>query len=247
MSNVKMIWSTPDGDNLIAYIARVSNPDNQDNEATAPKLIKYLLQHGHFSPFEMVNACIEINTTRDIGRQILRHRSFSFQEFSQRYADVTLLGGMVGRECRLQDAKNRQNSLDCDDAAVEKSWEAMQDYVWANAISSYTYALEQGIAKEQARALLPEGLTPSRMYMNGTLRSWIHYLKARLDPFMGSGTTGVAAVQMGRQFIGIERERKYFDIACKRIEDAQRQENLFGFADSQPSADMFQVNLWGEK
>ena len=178
-----MIWSTPDGDNLIAYIARVSNPDNQDNEATAPKLIKYLLQHGHVSPFEMVNACIEINTTRDIGRQILRHRSFSFQEFSQRYADVSLLGDQMElRECRLQDSKNRQNSIESDDEDLNHAFTGAQHKVWEAAMMHYKNALENGIAKEQARALLPEGLTPSRMYMNGTLRSWIHYLKARLDP-----------------------------------------------------------------
>lgn len=180
MSNVKLVWVTPNGDDLIAYMARVSNPANQDNPDSA-RLIAYLIRNQHWSPLEMVNAVVEINTTRDIGRQILRHRSFSFQEFSQRYADASLLGDMVERECRLQDAKNRQNSLECDDPAAEVSWYRAQEFVWNAARSAYRNALLNGIAKEQARALLPEGLTPSRLYMNGTLRSWVHYLQLRMD------------------------------------------------------------------
>ena len=181
MSNVKLVWSTPDGDNLIAYMARVSNPANQDNP-DSERLIAYLIRNQHWSPLEMCSAVVEINTTRDIGRQILRHRSFSFQEFSQRYADASLLGGMVERECRMQDTKNRQSSLACDDPATEVSWARAQEKIWEAASNAYAAALKKGIAKEQARALLPEGLTPSRMYMSGTLRSWIHYLQLRMDP-----------------------------------------------------------------
>lgn len=185
MSAVKLIHSTPDGDALVAYMARVSNPENQDNPQSAG-LIKYLIKHHHWSPFEMVGACVEINTTRDIARQILRHRSFHFQEFSQRYADASLLGDMVERECRLQDTKNRQNSISIgwaeDDHVLMNAWDKEQEHVWDTAIAGYKWALSQGIAKEQARALLPEGLTPSRMYMHGTLRDWIHYIEVRTDP-----------------------------------------------------------------
>lgn len=181
MNTVKLIHSTPDGDALVAYMARVSNPENQDNPSS-DRLIRYLIDHKHWSPFEMVSACVEINTTRDIARQILRHRSFHFQEFSQRYADVSLLGDMVERECRLQDRQNRQNSTPCDDQLLSLFWEDAQGEVWASAKRQYEWALSQGIAKEQARALLPEGLTPSRMYMHGTLRDWIHYLAVRRDP-----------------------------------------------------------------
>ena len=184
MSNTKLVWATPDGDNLVAYLARVSNPNNQDNKATAPKLIKHLLDEGHWSPLEMVSACIEINTWRDIGRQILRHRSFSFQEFSQRYADVSVLPDLGPRECRTQDTKNRQNSIVTDDKDLKRLFEAMQSNVISESKYNYTLAIEKGIAKEVARTLLPEGLTPSRMYMSGTLRSWIHYLKVR----SGNGT-----------------------------------------------------------
>ncbi len=177
---VNLIWKTPDAENLLAYIARVSNPDNQDNPNIS-KLLKYMLDNSHFSPFEMVNLCVEINTTRDIARQILRHRSFSFQEFSQRYQTVDKLGDMVYRECRLQDTKNRQNSLPCDDAIKTHVWNAAQKDVYDLAIDAYNDMLDRGIAKEVARALLPEGLTPSRMYVNGTLRSWIHYVEVRCD------------------------------------------------------------------
>ena len=178
---VKLIWKTPDAESLLAYIARVSNPDNQDNP-NIKKLLKYMADNSHWSPFEMVNLCVEINTTRDIARQILRHRSFSFQEFSQRYQTVDKLGDMVYRECRLQDTKNRQNSLPCDDAIKTHVWNAAQKDVYDLAIDAYNDMLDRGIAKEVARALLPEGLTPSRMYVNGNLRSWIHYVQVRTDP-----------------------------------------------------------------
>jgi thymidylate synthase (FAD) len=177
---VNLIWATPDADNLIAKMARVSNPDNQDNPSIAG-LLRYMMREGHVSPFEMVNACVEINTTRDIGRQILRHRSFSFQEFSQRYASTDALPEAPLRECRLQDTINRQNSLETDDVSAVKQWEIAQKAVLSLSVQMYHAALSNGIAKEQARALLPEGLTSSRMYMNGTLRSWIFYLHQRLD------------------------------------------------------------------
>ena len=177
---VKLQWATPDIDQQILYMARVSNPDNQRSENT--RLIAYLMEHGHVSPFEMANVCIEIETTRDIGRQILRHRSFSFQEFSQRYQDAGKLGTIVNRECRLQDTKNRQNSLETADDKLRMEWESLQHRVERTAVNAYRQALDMGIAKEQARALLPEGLTLSRMYMNGNMRSWIFYLKQRLDP-----------------------------------------------------------------
>lgn len=181
MSAVKLIHSTPDGDALVAYMARVSNPENQDNPHSAG-LIKYLIKHHHWSPFEMVGACVEINTTRDIARQILRHRSFHFQEFSQRYADASLLGDMVDRECRLQDFKNRQNSTACEDNYLHADFYDAQSDLWKTALEKYKWAISMGVAKEQARALLPEGLTPSRMYMHGTLRDWIHYIDVRTDP-----------------------------------------------------------------
>lgn len=164
---------------LIAYCARVSNPANQFNTETSEKLIRYLIKHAHWSPLEMVNACMEITTTRDIARQILRHRSFSFQEFSQRYADPTKDLNFVTREARLQDPKNRQNSVETDDVKLKASWSAMQNVVRAAAKDAYTWAIENGIAKEQARAVLPEGLIESRLYMNGTLRSWIHFIQLR--------------------------------------------------------------------
>lgn len=179
--NVKLQWATPDIDKQIAYQARVSNPDNQGNEQIAG-LLNYCMREGHVSPFEMANVCLEINTTRDVARQILRHRSFSFQEFSQRYADVSVLGEMVAREVRLQDTVNRQNSFETDDFEHRYLWSEDQLEVWALASENYANALARGVAKEVARALLPEGLTPSRMYMNGTMRSWIHYLGQRLHP-----------------------------------------------------------------
>ena len=172
---VKLISVTPDAEKHMAYCARVSNPANQFNTETSEKLIKYLIKHQHWSPLEMVSACIEIETTRDIARQILRHRSFSFQEFSQRYADIRDLDSkMVVRKARLQDPKNRQNSVMTDDVSLHMAWEVHQRNVWNEAMKSYAWAIENGIAKEQARAILPEGNTPSRLYMQGSIRSWIH-------------------------------------------------------------------------
>jgi thymidylate synthase (FAD) len=171
----------PEGRNLleqIAYCARVSNPSNQDNTDTAEKLVRYLIKNQHWSPLEMVSVCLEIDTTRDIARQILRHRSFSFQEFSQRYADASQLG-FETREARLQDNKNRQNSIKNDNQALEAWWENYQLIVQRTALDAYQFALDKGIAKEQARSVLPEGMTKSRMYMNGTLRSWVHYIQLR--------------------------------------------------------------------
>jgi thymidylate synthase (FAD) len=167
-------------DEFIAYVARVSNPSNQNNTLTASKLLKYLAKHKHWSPFEMVNVVMEINTTRDIARQILRHRSFSFQEFSQRYADPTQDLGFFNREARLQDEKNRQNSIETDDSNLQHDWNIMQSQLLDMTEECYRWAVKNGIAKEQARAVLPEGLTVSRMYMNGTLRSWIHYCQLRM-------------------------------------------------------------------
>ena len=163
----------------IAYIARVSNPSNQNNSLTAEKLVRYLVKHKHWSPFEMASICIEIETTRDISKQILRHRSFSFQEFSQRYAEPGDLADFVLREARMQDEKNRQNSIECDNAHIAAFWENSQRNVISAARMAYEYAIKSGIAKEQARAVLPEGCTPTRMYMNGTLRSWLHYIEIR--------------------------------------------------------------------
>jgi len=173
-----------DAQELIAYCARVSNPSNQFNTETSEKLIRYLVKHQHWSPLEMVSACIEITTTRDIARQILRHRSFSFQEFSQRYADPTKDLSFVLRDARLQDTKNRQNSvnLDLSDASqreLSRLWLEKQQEVIRAASDAYTWAVTNGIAKEQARAVLPEGITESRLYMNGTLRSWIHFIELR--------------------------------------------------------------------
>lgn len=177
-SKVSLVWATPDIENTVAYCARVSNPSNQANNETAPKLLKYLMKNKHWSPFEMANVCMEIETTRDIARQILRHRSFSFQEFSQRYAEATEFDI---RECRMQDTKNRQNSLVTEDQYLKHWWNAAQLRVQDEAELVYKQALSKGIAKEQARALLPEGLTMSKMYMNGTLRSWLHYVEIRCD------------------------------------------------------------------
>ena len=164
---------------LIAYCARVSNPSNQNNTKTSEKLIRYLVKHKHWSPFEMASVCLEIETTRDIARQILRHRSFSFQEFSQRYADPTKDLDFVMREARLQDNKNRQNSIEIDNANIQANWKMRQSTVMQEVLESYNWAIANGIAKEQARAVLPEGNTESRLYMNGTIRSWIHYIELR--------------------------------------------------------------------
>jgi thymidylate synthase (FAD) len=164
---------------LVAYCARVSNPSNQLNTETSERLIRYLIKHQHWSPLEMVSACMEITTTRDIARQILRHRSFSFQEFSQRYADPVKDLNFVHREARLQDPKNRQNSIPTDTKWLQDAWRDLQDNVIREAKFAYNWAIQNGIAKEQARAVLPEGLMESRLYMNGTLRSWIHYIELR--------------------------------------------------------------------
>jgi len=187
MNNAKIIAVTQPTDNssvdeFVAYVARVSNPSNQNNKETAPKLLRYLAKHKHWSPFEMVNVVMEINTTRDIARQILRHRSFSFQEFSQRYADPTSDLGFLPREARLQDEKNRQNSIEYDNPELQAGWRKKQEELIACAQETYNWAIRRGIAKEQARAVLPEGNTVSRMYMNGTLRSWIHYCQLRSGP-----------------------------------------------------------------
>ena len=179
-----------DAQELIAYCARVSNPSNQFNTETSEKLIRYLIKHKHWSPLEMVSACIEITTTRDIARQILRHRSFSFQEFSQRYADPTRDLSFVLRDARKQDTKNRQNSVELDvenndaDRFLASQWENIQNGVITKAREAYEWAIANGIAKEQARAVLPEGLIESRLYMNGTLRSWVHFIELRT----GNGT-----------------------------------------------------------
>ena len=169
---------------LVAFCARVSNPSNQLNTETSEKLIKYLIKNAHWSPLEMVSACLEIETTRDIARQILRHRSFSFQEFSQRYANPVKDLEFVTREARLQDLKNRQNSIENDDEEISNMWIEKQEHLINEARETYNWAIENGIAKEQARAVLPEGNTVSRMYMYGTLRSWIHYIELR----SGNGT-----------------------------------------------------------
>tara|TARA_S200002703_G_scaffold30679_1_gene26644 strand:- start:2889 stop:3557 length:669 start_codon:yes stop_codon:yes gene_type:complete len=166
-------------EDLVAYCARVSNPDNQMSTETSEKLLKYLIRENHWSPFEMVSICMEIETTRDIARQILRHRSFSFQEFSQRYANPKDSLGWTNREARLQDTKNRQNSIETEDKNLHDDWLIKQDKVKLAAIQSYNWAIEMGIAKEQARAVLPEGMMRSRLYMNGTLRSWMHYVDLR--------------------------------------------------------------------
>ena len=180
---VKLISYTQgaDGKNLleqVAFAARVSNPANQNNTETSEKLVRYLIKHQHWSPLEMVSICLEIDTTRDIARQILRHRSFSFQEFSQRYADASQLGFEM-KEARLQDLKNRQNSVATDNLTLQAWWEERQKRVIEESRNAYEWALINGIAKEQARAVLPEGMTGSRLYMNGTLRSWVHYIQLR--------------------------------------------------------------------
>ena len=168
-----------DAEELVAFCARVSNPSNQFNNETSERLIKYLIKHQHWSPFEMVSACLEITTTRDIARQILRHRSFAFQEFSQRYADPIKDLAFVYREARLQDPINRQNSIETENSTLQDKWELAQRRIIAECKSAYEWAIKNGIAKEQARVVLPEGLTVSKMYMNGTIRSWIHYIQLR--------------------------------------------------------------------
>lgn len=185
--NVKLIAHTTSvmpmnfNQDLMAYCARVSNPSNQENYQTADKLLNYCVKHKHWSVFEMCNVVLEINTTRDIARQILRHRSFHFQEFSQRYADPNELGYEV-REARLQDEKNRQNSIEIEDDEIQNAWILKQEQLMHECKLGYKWAIENGIAKEQARAVLPEGMAMSRMYMNGTVRDWIHYCQLRMGP-----------------------------------------------------------------
>tara|TARA_R110000868_G_scaffold139471_1_gene354317 strand:+ start:4915 stop:5607 length:693 start_codon:yes stop_codon:yes gene_type:complete len=187
-SDAMLDLNLEDLQDLIAFCARVSNPSNQLNTQTSEKLIKYLVKNAHWSPLEMVSVCLEIETTRDIARQMLRHRSFSFQEFSQRYADPTKDLDFVLREARLQDTKNRQNSVEVEDTLfgenLKEQWKWMQQDVISSSRKAYEWAVKHGIAKEQARAVLPEGLTVSRLYMNGTLRSWIHFIQVR----SGNGT-----------------------------------------------------------
>lgn len=182
MSKVKLMWVTPDAEQLVADMARVSAPENTGKDAS--KLLAYCIRNEHWSIFEMVNACFEIETTRDIARQILRHRSFSFQEFSQRYASVDKLEKLPYRQARLQDTKNRQNSLTTEDRDLHEWWANAQGILDEGAQAIYNEALRKGIAKEVARAVLPEGLTASKMYMQGTLRSWMHYVMLR----RGNGT-----------------------------------------------------------
>jgi thymidylate synthase (FAD) len=177
--NVKIQWATPDIDKQIMFMARVSNPANQTSDNT--RLLYYCMEEGHVSPFDMANVCLEINTTRDIGRQILRHKSFYFQEFSQRYATTDALDPAPYRECRLQDLKNRQNSIENKDLLLKAKWEEVQQIVIDVSKYAYDWSIKNNIAKEQARSILPEGLTSSKIYMNGTMRSWIFYLKQRLD------------------------------------------------------------------
>lgn len=180
---VSLVWVTPDAEQLIGKCARVSNPANQDNPDVAG-LLRYCIRNAHWSIFEMASACIEINCPRDISRQILRHRSFSFQEFSQRYADVSALPFSGYREARLQDTKNRQNSIETDDGDLTEWWEERQAMITSIIETTYGLAITKGIAKECARVILPEGLTPSRVYMSGTIRSWLHFLQVR----QGNGT-----------------------------------------------------------
>ena len=177
---VKLVWATPNGDDLVAYMARVSNPKNEDNKETAPKLIRYLMRNKHWSPFQMVNACVYIECPRDISRQLLRHTSLAFQEFSGRYADYETL--IDGRELRLRDRKNRQNSIPTEDQELQRRWARLVKVVRAVSLRAYRTALDLGVAPEVARVLLPEGLVPTRLYVNGNLRSWLHYFDVRCDP-----------------------------------------------------------------
>lgn len=180
---------------LVSYCARISNPSNQMNTATAEKLIGYLLKYKHFSPFEVANCVVEVEAPRDIARQLLRHRSFSFQEFSQRYADVAALGdSFILREARLQDTKNRQNSIVTDDTSLQFEWELRQKQILSSVKEHYEWAIQNGIAKECARVLLPEGLTMSRLYVNGTIRSWLHYIEVRTE----EGVTQLEHVELAR-------------------------------------------------
>jgi thymidylate synthase (FAD) len=198
---------------LVAFCARVSNPEGQMNSETSEKLIKYLMKHKHWSPLEMVSACLEIETTRDIARQILRHRSFSFQEFSQRYADPTKDLDFEVREARLQDPKNRQNSVATDDAELQAMWENKQRNVINASLDAYNWAIDNGIAKEQARAVLPEGNTVSRLYVNGTLRSWVHYIELR-----GANGTQLEHIEIAKACADVIS--KIFPLANEVFKDA---------------------------
>jgi thymidylate synthase (FAD) len=192
MSNVNLVWVTPNVDALIAHMARVSNPEGQARGDRAEKLIAYMAREGHWSPFDMVDACLEITTERDVGRQLLRHQTFKFQEFSQRYADPNVLGDPLYRPARLQDAKNRQNSLPCDDPELAEWWDEAQRTVRSHAKALYARAVSKGIAKELARGLLPEGQTPTRLYMKGTVRSWWFFVRNRTHPSAQLETRRVA-------------------------------------------------------
>ena len=197
---------------LVAFCARVSNPSNQNNNETSQKLIKYLISNKHWSPLEMVTACIEIETTRDIARQILRHRSFSFQEFSQRYADPTKDLSFVFKEARLQDNKNRQNSIETNNESLKSEWINKQQKLIDLSLETYKWAIDNGIAKEQARAVLPEGNTVSRMYMNGTLRSWVHYIELR-----SSNGTQKEHMEIAKSIAKITVSYTHLTLPTKRI------------------------------
>jgi len=217
---VKLVWITPKADEVISYCARVSNPANQENYDTAPKLLKYLVKNKHWSPFEMASMCLEIETTRDIGRQILRHRSFSFQEFSQRYAEVQ--EPFVNRETRWRDEKNRQNSIDYVPGLdyqkdIHDYWQRDQQEVQRLAKEVYEWAINAGVAKEQARAILPEGMTMSRMYMSGSIRSWIHYVQVREE----FGVTQKEHVDIARKAKAVLIEQ------LPPLEDLLFQEDMF--------------------
>tara|TARA_B100001989_G_C24544171_1_gene469599 strand:+ start:887 stop:1546 length:660 start_codon:yes stop_codon:yes gene_type:complete len=203
ISYTKAVISDIDVQELVAYCARVSNPSNQTNTKTSERLIKYLLKNKHWSPFEMASLCLEITTTRDIARQILRHRSFSFQEFSQRYADPTQSLNVVVREARLQDTKNRQNSIEVFEDSIQKEWASKQEDVWKVSEGAYNWAIEKGLAKEVARSVLPEGMMESKLYMHGTVRSWIHYIEIRTDPSTQKEHREIAkmcATEIGKYF-----------------------------------------------
>lgn len=190
--SVDLVWATPDGEALLVYMARVSNPDGQERGDDPERLIRYLIRHRHWSPFEMVSACVEIEAPRDITRQILRHRSFAFQEFSQRYQTTAALPEAPLRQARMQDNKNRQNSLPCEEDDLSDWWREEQERARWGAETAYAEALSLGIAKEVARAILPEGLTMSRLYMAGTLRSWLHFCAVRSDPSTQAETRQIA-------------------------------------------------------
>ena len=211
-SDGSYLIDTASATELVAFCARVSNPDNQMNQETSDKLIKYLMKHKHWSPLEMVSVCLEIETTRDIGRQILRHRSFSFQEFSQRYADPTKDLDFEVREARMQDPKNRQNSIPTDDFSIKHQWEEMQKDIIRASRYAYTCAIEKGIAKEQARAVLPEGNTVSRLYANGTLRSWVHYIELR-----GANGTQLEHIEIAKEVAKVIS--KIFPLANEVLEN----------------------------